>query len=78
MLESFNTHLLQLSDCSGRLDRLWQVLENQTPGHIRVTRSEADKIVAAATTHIYQEDVVFGSFVPSKHGVHDIRHLMPL
>jgi hypothetical protein len=43
-----------------------------------VTRSEADKVVAAAATHIYQEDVVFGGWVSSKHAVPDVWHLMPL
>jgi hypothetical protein len=78
MLESFNAHFLQFSDCSSRLNRFWKVLEYQTPGHIRVMRLKADKVVTAAPTHIYQEDVVFGGLVSSKHTLHDVRHFMPL
>jgi hypothetical protein len=78
MLESFNAHLFQFPDCSGRLDRFWKVLEYQTPGHVRMMRSKTDEIVTAAATDIYQEGIVFGGLVFSKHTVHDVRHLMPL
>lgn len=73
MLQSFNVHLLHFSGCSGRLDRSWKILNDQTPVHIWVTGPEADKVMA-----VDQQDIVFGSLVISKYAVHDVRHFMPL